>query len=234
MEAMKILAIAPYKGLKELLEEAAVNYDSIELDYYIADMSQGVSVARSLNLCKYNAIISRAGSVKLLEEISPIPVVDVGIGFGDMCRAVKMASERKCRFAVVAFPMISHYAYALNDFLSYDVEIHTVCSEDEIFECLSRLSKEGCGLIVGDVITTTHAKGFNFDTILITSDINCAHKALEECVRWLGQGEINLNGTLDDIIDQVVDTVLKQENMNRSKTARRLGISRSTLWRRRC
>ncbi len=42
---------------------------------------------------------------------------------------------------------------------------------------------------------------------------------------------INLNQTLDDIMYDVLRMVLKQENMNHKKTAERLNISRSTIWR---
>jgi transcriptional regulator with PAS, ATPase and Fis domain len=42
---------------------------------------------------------------------------------------------------------------------------------------------------------------------------------------------IDLSGTLDDIEKQVIDQVLKEEDYNQSKAAKRLGINRSTLWR---
>lgn len=41
--------------------------------------------------------------------------------------------------------------------------------------------------------------------------------------------EISLTGTLDEIIRQVVAAVLKEENSNQTKAAKRLGIGRSTL-----
>lgn len=41
----------------------------------------------------------------------------------------------------------------------------------------------------------------------------------------------SLDGTLDDITYRIISTVLKEEGMNKERTARRLGISRSTLWR---
>lgn len=40
-----------------------------------------------------------------------------------------------------------------------------------------------------------------------------------------------LEGTLSDIVSGVVRAVLEEEGMNQSKAAKRLGISRSTLWR---
>ena len=42
---------------------------------------------------------------------------------------------------------------------------------------------------------------------------------------------MNLNRTLDEIVQDIVLTVFQEEKMNQSQTAKRLGISRSTLWR---
>ena len=44
-------------------------------------------------------------------------------------------------------------------------------------------------------------------------------------------GGIRLTGTLEEINLRIVTQVLAEEGMNRSRTARRLGISRATLWR---
>lgn len=44
--------------------------------------------------------------------------------------------------------------------------------------------------------------------------------------------EIDISKKLHEICDSVIDIVLKEENMNQSKAAQRLGISRSTLWKR--
>lgn len=42
---------------------------------------------------------------------------------------------------------------------------------------------------------------------------------------------IDLNRPLDEIVHDVVLRVYEAENMNQTHTAKRLGISRSTLWR---
>ena len=42
---------------------------------------------------------------------------------------------------------------------------------------------------------------------------------------------VDLSKTLDEISYDIIRMVLEQENMNQSRTAKRLGISRSTLWR---
>lgn len=43
--------------------------------------------------------------------------------------------------------------------------------------------------------------------------------------------ELSLDKTLDDIVSDVINTVVKKVNGNQSVAAKRLGISRSTLWR---
>jgi DNA-binding NtrC family response regulator len=43
---------------------------------------------------------------------------------------------------------------------------------------------------------------------------------------------IDLRQTLDDIENDIIEIVLEEENMNQSRAAQRLGISRSTLWKR--
>jgi DNA-binding protein Fis len=56
----------------------------------------------------------------------------------------------------------------------------------------------------------------------------------EKSKNWEQRNEastLNLNQKLDDIIHDIVMKVLSEENMNQSKTAERLGISRTTLWR---
>ena len=42
---------------------------------------------------------------------------------------------------------------------------------------------------------------------------------------------VDLSGTLEDIERRVIEQVLREENMNQSAAAKRLGIGRSTLWR---
>lgn len=44
---------------------------------------------------------------------------------------------------------------------------------------------------------------------------------------------IDLNKTLEEINQDFIEFVLSEENYNYSKSAKRLGISRSTLWRKR-
>ena len=50
-------------------------------------------------------------------------------------------------------------------------------------------------------------------------------------IRGRSESQFNLNKTLDEIELDIIGHVLAEENMNQTAAAERLGISRSTLWR---
>ncbi|WP_411954185.1 PrpR N-terminal domain-containing protein [Alkalibacillus sp. S2W] len=56
-------------------------------------------------------------------------------------------------------------------------------------------------------------------------------KYLQEKYSTQSTSVYQLEGTLEDIEYQVIQSVLEEENYNQSKAAKRLGINRSTLWR---
>ncbi|GAA0466401.1 PrpR N-terminal domain-containing protein [Alkalibacillus silvisoli] len=56
-------------------------------------------------------------------------------------------------------------------------------------------------------------------------------KHLQEKYESRSNSVYQLEGTLEDIEIQVIQSVLEEENYNQSKAAKRLGINRSTLWR---
>ena len=56
-------------------------------------------------------------------------------------------------------------------------------------------------------------------------------KESDELGQRSGQALVSLDGSMDDIMRDVVRQVLAEEHQNKTRTAERLGISRSTLWR---
>lgn len=57
-------------------------------------------------------------------------------------------------------------------------------------------------------------------------------KRLKQQEKWNDAlSYIDISGTLEEIERQVITKVLEDEGMNQSRAAKRLGINRSTLWR---
>jgi len=80
--------------------------------------------------------------------------------------------------------------------------------------------------VVREVVVSTSTSFVTADqvrSVLSQSDFTDMRAAEEQ--------SINLNNNLVEITKDVISAVLKEENMNQSKAAKRLGISRSTMWR---
>ncbi len=62
------------------------------------------------------------------------------------------------------------------------------------------------------------------------SDVNRVLEDEEKYRETNLSSSIRLEGTLEEIRARVVSAVLEEEGMNQSKASKRLGISRSTMW----
>ncbi|MDR1827755.1 MAG: PrpR N-terminal domain-containing protein [Methylobacteriaceae bacterium] len=180
---VKILAIAPYDGLRELILEVARTRKDIEVDAFTADMREGADLARELQHNGYSVIISRAGTAELIERRVQIPVVDMGLSAQDMLRAIRQAQSYSGRFAIVGFPKISRTAQAICELLQYRGHVVTVNSEDEIRERLAELKEKDFNLVIGDVVTTVAAKRIGFNIILVTSGRESVVASFDQAVK---------------------------------------------------
>lgn len=169
MRKIKILAIAPYLGLKDLLIEVASEREELEIHAFVGDMVDGVRIAESIIDEDFDFVLSRAGTAELIEEVTDLPVIDIKLSVIDMMRAIKLAQGYSGRFGIVGFKSITETAEIIGQLNNYSMEIKTVYAMNEIEDRLNDLKENGVSLIVGDVITCSHAKKIGLNTILVTS-----------------------------------------------------------------
>lgn len=183
MDKIKILAIAPYEGLKDIINDVSHEYKNLEVHTFVADMLEGAAVARSYQYNGYDAIISRAGTADLIRDASELPVIDIKISAIDMMRSIKLAQNYSGKFAIVGYKSITETANLLCELLQYDIEIKMISDISEIPSSLAQLKQQGVSLIVGDVITITHAKSLGLNTILVTSARDNVINAFDEVIK---------------------------------------------------
>jgi transcriptional regulator with PAS, ATPase and Fis domain len=183
MKKIKILAIAPYDGLKDLINDVAHDFKDLEVHTFVADMLDGVELAKSIQYTGYDAIISRAGTAELIREVSELPVIDIKLSAIDMMRSIKLAQNYSGKFAIVGYKSITETANLICELLQYDVEIKTISDISEILDTLTQLKDNGVSLIVGDVITITHAKSIGLNSILVTSGRKNVLNSFDEVIK---------------------------------------------------
>ena len=140
---IRILGVAPYEGLKTIMERVAEDLPEVQLEVFVGDMDAGVSIVKERLEEHYDAIISRGGTATRIEKLTETPVVSVQVSVYDILRAITMAENYNKLYAIVGFPSITEPAHTLCDLLRKDVDILTVHTETEISKTLDRLKLGG-------------------------------------------------------------------------------------------
>lgn len=204
MEAprIKALGIAPYDAMKHMMEKLARKRPQMELDVYVGDLKKGVDIARKNLQGNYDVIISRGGTAEMIGKVTHLPVIEICLTVYDILRAMKLAENYSDKYAVVGFPSITSSAHLLCDLLQYKIDIVTIHSEGEVESTLRELKKNGCRMILCDMIANTTAKRLGLNSILITSGSESIENAFDQayklCVSYANIKEEN--SLLGDII----------------------------------
>lgn len=185
MESPKInvLGIAPYEAMKNVMEKLARKRPQIEMDVYVGDLKKGVDIAQKNIHGNYDVIISRGGTAEMIGKVTPIPVIEISLSVYDILRAMKLAENYSDKYAIVGFPSITGSAHLLCDLLQYKIDIVTIHSENEVEATLRDLKKNGCRMIVCDMIANTTAKKLGLNSILITSGNESIENAFDQAYK---------------------------------------------------
>lgn len=182
-QTIKILGIAPYEGMKTIMQKLAKDRTDIDLDVYVGDLNKGVEIARRNFHSNYDVIISRGGTAELIGQSTHIPVIEVSLSVYDILRAIKLAQNYADRYAIVGFPGITASAHLLCDLLQYQIDIFTIHSADEVQDTLKELKRKGYRMVLCDMIANTTAKRLGLNAILITSGSESIASAFDEAVK---------------------------------------------------
>lgn len=180
---IKVLGIAPYEGMKTIMQKLAKDRDDLELDVYVGDLNKGAEIARRNFHSNYDVIISRGGTAELIGRSTHIPVIEVSLSVYDILRAIKLAENYADRYAIVGFPGITGSAHLLCDLLQYRIDIFSIHSADEVQDTLKNLKRKGYRMVLCDMIANTTAKRLGLNAILITSGSESIASAFDQAVK---------------------------------------------------
>ncbi len=99
---IRILGIAPYEGLKKIMEEYADQRK--DLDF----------------------IISRANTADLIKKSVRITVLDIGIGYYDILRCLKTAEATHTKFALLGHLSLTKAAKTLCSLLKIEIPVFSI------------------------------------------------------------------------------------------------------------
>lgn len=183
MKKLRVLGIAPYEGMKTLMQEVAEHRNDIELTAYVGDLNEGLRIASKYTPDDFDIIISRGGTAELLQEKCSIPVVEVNLSAMDILRALQLVNNVSNKYAMVGFPSITKFARLLCDSLKYNIEIYTIHNKAEAENILMELSRKGYSIILCDMITYSLAQAIGLTAILITSGPESIELAFDQAIK---------------------------------------------------
>ena len=131
MQKTKILAVAPYEGMADILTDIAQSRDDIALTVQTGDLFTGRDIAMQLAHKNYDVIISRGGTAELIQSAVELPVIDISISVYDILLSIKLAESYNGKFVIAGFPGITANAHLLCDLSSSEDFEHVAWQDYE-------------------------------------------------------------------------------------------------------
>jgi len=179
---LKVLGIAPYEGLKTLMEIAKEEYPNIQLDTFVGDLDLGFSIARKNFHNNYDAVISRGMTAKLIHNL-PIPVIDIEISLYDLLCACRLANTETTKTAVVSYTDMTEMISSLQSVTGYRVDNYTVKSVVDAESILNGLQNQGYEAFLCDMVVDGMARQLGMNSYLITSGPDSIHNAFKQVLK---------------------------------------------------
>ena len=183
MERVKILAIAPYEGLKTMMRNTAQAWEEIDLTVEVGDLEAAIQIAAAAPWDQFDVLVSRGGTARMLKHHVGIPIVEIPVSVYDVLRSLKMAELYTQRVAVVGYANITECVLQLKDMMGYGIEVYTIDDSTDRERLLDSLRQLEYDLLLCDMISYQSAKKRDLNALLITSGEESVAAAFEECVR---------------------------------------------------
>ncbi|MFC5452905.1 sigma-54-dependent Fis family transcriptional regulator [Paenibacillus aestuarii] len=179
---IRVLAIAPYEGLKGLLESMVQDDSRIELDIEVADLHNAIPIVHAAK-DRYDVILSRGGTSRLIRRHVTIPVVDIPVSGYDILRVLTLVKNSNSKVAIIGFPNICRGVAEVSSLLDFDIPIYSVEEAEDVPEALQKAFAHGIQIVLGDVVTVNTAEQMGYNGILITTGRESVIEALGEVKR---------------------------------------------------
>ena len=176
---VRALVIAPYEGLRQDILRSAEAFSDIQADVWVGNLEEAAIVVKSLDLDRYDVVISRGGTASLLRPLVPLPVVDIGISMYDVLKVIHLAHNYTDRYAILGFKNVTESAHILCGIMNYAARIITLHSSEDVLPALDSLAAEDYQLVICDVVSHESARQHGMTSLLITSGPESLHNALE-------------------------------------------------------
>jgi transcriptional regulator with PAS, ATPase and Fis domain len=167
---MNFAVIAPFKELAEQIEQVCIE-QNYNVTIAIGDLNDGLEEAKKILSSNGNieAIISRGGTAKLIEETLNIPVVPIEISVYDLLRAIDTAKKYGNKIGVIGFKNVIHGSESLGEYLGVEIEELEIMDQDKVHEIVEKAKAFGFDAVIGDHISWKISESMGVNTVRVHS-----------------------------------------------------------------
>ena len=80
----RILVIAPYESMKNILLFICKDRPEVRLTVMVGDLGEGARLVQEIDEEEFDIVISRGGTAALIRKVTDLPVVDINISVYDV------------------------------------------------------------------------------------------------------------------------------------------------------
>ena len=184
LNKVRILAVAPYEGMRDVLSSVAAGRDDVELTVVVGNMERGADAVTRCDQSRYDVIISRGGTAQLIQDVANLPIVEIELTPIDIRNALSQVSGSNRQFAVAGFPSIVEAAATLSDILNMGIQIVPIRDDSEARTVLPQLRQQGVELLLCDMVGMEAAPAAGLEGVLITSGVKGIEDALNKAATY--------------------------------------------------
>jgi propionate catabolism operon transcriptional regulator len=166
---IRVLAIAPYPGLKDLLLEMVKKEPSIHMDVEVADLHDAIPLVEQAEARGYRIVVSRGGTANLIRKHTALPVVEIPVSGYDILRILTLVRNANSKVAIIGFPNICRGVSEVSSLLDFEIPTFAIERPSEVGEALKLAFQSDVKMVLGDVVTVRAAQDMGYYGILITS-----------------------------------------------------------------
>lgn len=215
LKRIKALGIAPYEGVKEIMDKIALEKSELDLTTYTANLEDAIDIIKNSKE-NYEVIISRGGTAKLLEDYVDIPIVEISFTVYDILRSIDEAKRYTNSYSIVGYPNLTNTAKELCSILNDNSEIYTTYSHEGVDTTLELLKIKDVDLILADTVNYVEARKRGLRAILITSGEESVNIAFNEAIS-IGKvyRELQYENSLQKALQEMEDHIYCILNSNK-------------------
>ncbi|MGI6584857.1 MAG: sigma 54-interacting transcriptional regulator [Lutisporaceae bacterium] len=168
-EKNKILFIAPYKEMADMVVEVAKQYD-IEVRVEIALMEDAMQLAKKAQNEGAEIVISRGATLAAIKKECSLPIVEIYENNLEILRAIQEALTYGKNLALIWYNEIPYNEGFLYTLLQVDVRFYRYETKDEIKKLVNTAIKEKADVIIGGAYTVHFAEKLGKKGVIVGCD----------------------------------------------------------------